>query len=351
MKKNSGAKSAKRRFYLLFILGTAAILLISLATALLLETIFVRTGIITLHTPETEGFFWIIIFGLTSVIIGMLLAYVLSRIIFEPVNKIIDGMERLSEGEFSTRIDLGKYEAMKNVSDSFNKLAKELESTEIMRSDFVNDFTHELKTPIVSISALISLLKNDNLSDDKRRHYLEIMDSEAKRLTEMTTNTLYLSRLETQEILTNKTEFNVSEQMRNAVLLLERKWDKKRISFSIDIPEIIISANEDMLMQVWVNLIDNAIKFAERRSVITITADASDGVFTASVENVGAEIPESDRTLIFNKFYQCDKSRTTEGNGIGLSIVKHIITLHGGKIEVGCREGKTKFTLDIPIEY
>lgn len=350
MKNDSGAKSAKKRFYILFIIGTAAILLISLATALLLETIFVRTGIITLHTPETEGFFWIIIFGLTSVIIGMLLAYLLSRIILDPVNEIIDGMEHLSEGEFSTRIDLGKYEAMRNISDSFNKLARELESMEIMRSDFINDFTHELKTPIVSISALISLMKNENLSEEKRKHYLEVMDSEAKRLTEMTTNTLYLSRLETQEILTNKTEFNVSEQMRNAVLLLERKWDKKNISFLIDIPEIVILANEDMMMQVWVNLIDNAIKFSECGSVITLFADASDGVFSAGVENSGAEISESDRKLIFNKFYQCDKSRTTEGNGIGLSIVKHIITLHSGNITVTCREGKTKFALEIPMD-
>jgi len=350
MRASGGAKTAKRRFYLVFVLGTAMILLISLALAMLLETIFVRTGIITLHTPETEGFFWIIIFGITSIIIGTVLAYLLGRVILKPVNTIIEGMEKLSDGEFSTRIDLGKYETMVKVSDSFNKLAKELESTEIMRADFVNDFTHELKTPIVSISALISLLKNSNISEEKRKHYLDIMDSEAKRLTEMTTNTLYLSRLETQEILTNKTEFNVSEQMRNAVLLLERKWSKKGIEFSIEIPEIVISANEDMMMQVWLNLIDNAIKFSPRRAEITISAAASDGSFSASVENEGQEIPEDARELIFTKFYQCDKSRTTEGNGIGLSIVKHIISLHGGKIGVDSENGKTRFFINIPTE-
>ena len=260
-----------------------------------------------------------------------------------------DGLVKLSEGDFSSRIELGKYYGMKNLTNNFNALAKELENNEILRTDFVSDFSHELKTPIVSISGLIGLMKNENLSYEKRRHYLTVMEEEANRLTQMTSNALYLSKIETQGILTNRNTYNVSEQIRSSVLLLERKWSKKDIEFSLEFDEYTIFANEDMLKQVWVNLIDNAIKFSNQNGLITITINKCEKELEITVQNNGPAIEESDYELIFNKFYQCDKSRATEGNGIGLSIVKHIITLHSGRIGVACKDGKTTFTVTLPI--
>ena len=228
-------------------------------------------------------------------------------------------------------------------------VAKELEKTEILRTDFINDFSHELKTPIVSISGLISLMKSENLSDDKRRQYLTIMEEEANRLTQMTSNALYLSKVETQGILTNKREFNVSEQIRDSFLLLERKWSKKELIPNLELDEFMVLANEDMLKHVWVNLIDNAIKFSEEKKELKITAEKMYGQLFVSIQNYGPEIPKSDYEAIFNKFYQCDKSRSTEGNGIGLSIVKHIVTLHDGEVMVSSGNGKTIFTVALPI--
>ncbi len=342
--------SPTSRLNIVFVAGTAAILLVALAVASVLEYTFIHFKLISLGDSQNSGWYWIFVFAGTSIIIGLVLALILGKIIFKPINTIVDGMTQLSEGNYSTRIDLGKYDGMKKLTNSFNSLAMELESTEILHTDFVNDFSHEIKTPLVSLCALISLMKSDTLPEEKRKEYLTVMEEEANRLTHMTSSALYLSKLETQGILTNKKSFNLSEQIRNSVLLLERKWSKKNIEPNIEINEYIISANEDMLKQVWVNLIDNAIKFSEEGKELTVTAYEAENFLTVKIENYGPEIPESDRDAIFNKFYQCDKSRSTEGNGIGLSIVKHIVTLHGGKIKVDCNSGKTSFSVTLPIK-
>lgn len=337
------------RVNVVFIAGTAIILLIALLFAAVLEFVFEKLNIISLVGIGTSEWYWVLIFAATSIVIGLVLAFLLGRIIFKPINTIVEGMEELSAGNFSTRIELGKYDEMKKIEKSFNTLATELEKTEILRSNFVNDLSHELKTPIVSISGLITLLKNENLPEEKRNHYLMVMEEEANRLTQMTSNALYLSKIETQGILTNKEKFNVSEQIRACLLLLERKWTEKNLAPSLDFDEYEISANEDMLKHVWMNLIDNAIKFSTPGSELIITVGEEAGKLNVTVENYGVEIPESDYDAIFNKFYQCDKSRSSEGNGIGLSIVRHIITLHNGEITVESEMGKTVFTVSLPL--
>ena len=337
------------RLNAILIIGTAAILLIAMLVASVLEYTFVHFKIINLGASESSNWYWIFVFAGTSIIIGLLLAILLGKILFKPFNTIVDGMTRLSGGDFSTRIDLGKYDGMKSLTNSFNALAKELDNTEILRSNFVNDFSHELKTPIVSISGLISLMKNENLDEEKRKQYLLIMEEEANRLTQMTSNALYLSKIETQGILTHKTRFNVSEQLRASVLLLERKWEKKSLSLELDFEEYYVLANEDMLKQVWVNLIDNAIKFSIEGGELKISVTRTGQCISVAITNTGREIPEEERELIFNKFYQADSSRSTEGNGIGLSIVKHIVALHSGEIEVDCQDGRTTFLVNMPI--
>ena len=331
-----------------FIAGTAIILLIALFVAAMLEFVFEKLDIISIVGIGTDEWYWVLIFTATSIVIGLGLAFILGRIIFKPINTIVEGMEELSAGNFSTRIELGKYDEMKKIEKSFNTLATELERTEILRSDFVNDLSHELKTPIVSISGLITLLKNENLPVEKRNHYLEVMESEANRLTQMTSNALYLSKIETQGILTHKESFNVSEQIRGCVLLLEKKWTEKNLTPSLDFDEYTISANEDLLKHVGMNLIDNAIKFSNPGSELMISSSEKNGELAVSVANYGVEISKSDYDAIFGKFFQCDKSRASEGNGIGLSIVKHIVNLHNGKITVESKNGKTVFTVVLP---
>ena len=338
-------KTPKASFRFWFVIGTAAILLVANLSVSITEYIFLKVGIIGID----EQWYWMIAFSATSVAIGLSLAALLGRIIFKPVDTVLEGMTKLSEGDFSVRVNLDKYDGMKQLANTFNSLAKELDNIEILRSSFVNEISHELKTPIVSLSGLISLMKNENLSEEKRAQYLAIMEEEAARLTQMTSSALYLSKIETQSILSGKSRFNVSEQIRSCMLLLERKWEKKQLSPVLDFEEYTVLANEDMLKQVWLNLIDNAIKFANQKSELYISARKIGGSISVSVQNHGAPIPESERSLIFTKFYQCDKSRSTEGNGIGLSIVKHIVDLHGGSVSVDCKNGVTSFTVKIPV--
>ena len=338
------SNDAKKRLRIAFILGVALILVIAISIVVVLEYLIIQIKLVEKETLQSSGLFLIILFGVSSIVIGVALSAILEKFIIKPIDTLIDGMERLSGGEFCTRIDMGKVKGMKELSDTFNTLATQLENTEILRSDFVNNFSHELKTPIVSVSGLVDLLKNENLPQEKRKKYLEIIEEEIDRLSDMTTNLLNLSRIEKQEILTDKTNFNISEQIRTCVLLLEKKWAKKRIEFSLDFGEFYVLANYDLLKQVWFNLIDNAIKFSNEKGKIDIAISKKEKGVEIAISNKGRQISEDDKTKIFNKFYQGENALSGEGNGIGLSIVKHIVDMHGGKIWVDTSGETTTFT-------
>ena len=183
-------RSPIKRINVLFIVGTAAILLIALLVASALEFTFGHLKIIDWSPINSTGWYWVFIFSATSILIGLALAFLLGKIIFKPIRTLVEGMSRLSEGDFSTRIALGNYDEINKIEESFNKLATELEKTEILRNNFINEFSHELKTPIVSINGLISLMKTEELSEEKKQKYLSVMEEEANRLTKMTSNAL-----------------------------------------------------------------------------------------------------------------------------------------------------------------
>lgn len=343
-----GKRSAKRNFRLVFIFSVAGILLAAILIVLLLAYIFNITGLITLEIIEELGWFIVLIFACSSVLIGLFLAFCFGKIIMQPINKIVDGMTKLSEGDYNVRIDLGKHSAMKEMSERFNKLAIELEKNEMLSSDFINNFSHEFKTPIASISGLVSLMKNSKLPENKRLEYLSIIEDETRRLSQMTTNVLNLSKLENQEILKDKVKFNLSEQIRTCVLLLEKKWLEKELELNLDFDEIDIVGNEDLLKQVWFNLIDNAIKFAYPKTELKIEINQENNLISVGVSNHGPTISEENSEKIFNKFYQVDKTHSKEGNGIGLSLAEHIVDLHEGMIYVESANELTKFIVELP---
>lgn len=347
MKKNYSRTKGWLRFW--FVSGVAVVLLFGLLTSIALQYVLIKTEVLTKDMINESPIGWIVLFLGTSAVVGLSLAPLFSMIILKPVDTLIDGMERLSSGEYSARIHLGKAKEYRALEESFNGLAKELESVEILRGNFVNDFSHELKTPIVSISGLISLMKSGKLSKEKQEQYLNVIDEEVKRLTNMTTNILTLSKLEKQTILTDKTKFNLSEQIRDCILLLEKKWTEKRLDLVLNMDEFEITANEDMLKHVWMNLIDNAIKFSLYDGELKIDISNSDGFIKVDIENGGKTISEADEEKIFTKFYRGKRESSAEGNGIGLSIVKHAVELHGGKVTVNSGNGKTTFSVFLPV--
>ena len=288
----------------------------------------------------------------TSIRIGTVLTVIASNLPLRPVNTIINAMNRLASGDYKTRLYFGRllsrHPTAIEISDSFNNLAEELDKTEILRSDFINNFSHEFKTPIVSIAGFAKLLKYGDLTEEQKADYIDIIEEESMRLSALATNILNLTRVENQTILTGVTEFNLSEQIRNCFLLLESKWTKKNITPEIDFGEYFINANEELMKQVWINLIDNAIKFGEEGTPVRVDiTETIDHIFV-SITNTGLEIPPELRDKIFRKFYQADESHSSEGNGVGLAVVKKVIKLHNGDITVSSGNHKTVFTVSLP---
>jgi signal transduction histidine kinase len=349
LKKKIDNKSAVRYLKTMFVVGVAIILVTALGTYTVTNFFLIQFGVLAQTDEGTVGLFWIIAFSVFCLAMGIGLSMWLGKLLITPVRTLITGMTKLSEGDFSTRISLGKYvDGATDLSKTFNTLATQLENTEILRSDFVNNFSHEVKTPLVSVTGLVSLLKNEKLPLEKRVQYIELIEEEIQRLSSMTTNMLNLSKLEKQEIVADKTKFNLSEQIRTCVLLLEKKWTKKRTRLSLDFDEHVLYANEDLMKQVWINLIDNSIKFSKDRGKVGISINESKDDITVSIYNTGEKIKDEDLAKIFNKFYQGDSSRHKEGHGIGLSIVSRIVYLHNGTINVESSDEKTTFTVVLP---
>ena len=237
---------------------------------------------------------------------------------------------------------------LRSIACSFNTLAAELENTEMLRSDFVNNFSHEFKTPIVSIRGFARLLKRGSLPEAKCEEYLDIIINESTRLAEMASNVLNLTKIENQGILTDVTRFCLSEQLRHTILLFDKKLDAKHLTLTAGFVEHMISGNQELLSQVWINLMDNAVKFANDGGTIDMLIAETDQQILVTIRNTGSGISEEAQKRIFNKFYQGDTSHATQGNGIGLAIVKKIVELHHGKVQVECYDPYTAFCVKLP---
>ena len=294
----------------------------------------------------------ILFMSLLSIILGVIISLLGSGIPLRPMNELINKMNRLAAGDFKTRLKFGRmmssHPVAKELTESFNTMAEELESTELLRSDFINSFSHEFKTPIVSITGLANLLEAGDLTEEQRVQCARAIREESMRLSSMASNVLNLTKVENQAILTDVSRFNLSEQVRSAVLLLEQKWTSKEVDLQLDFEEFMIEANEEMLKQVWINLIDNAVKFVPKQGTVTLEVTDMGEELCIKVGNTGSEIPADKQEKIFHKFYQADESHATKGNGIGLAIVKRIVDLHNGSVSVKSADSITTFVVMLP---
>jgi len=350
-------KEEKKKRIGLTLLIAALVFVIQIFAVLIavgLITVLMQTGIIKefskdVLTPSGT----LLLMSVISLLAGVIVAAFSGKFYLQPVNRFIDQMNRLAAGDFQARLHFGKpissHPTFQEIEGSFNKMAEELESTEMLRSDFINNFSHEFKTPIVSITGFAKLLKRGDLTPEQREEYLDIIERESLRLAAMATNVLAMTKVETQTILTDVTRFNLSEQLRSCVLLLlEGKWKTKEIDFSIEFDEHMIMGNQELLKHVWINLLDNAIKFSPEGGTVDVTIREQTDALAVAVANHGSEIPKEQLSKIFNKFYQADESHSTEGNGIGLALVKKITQLHEGEVSVTSENGVTAFTVVLP---
>lgn len=349
-------RTRKNRFRVLFTFAFIVFLAIfahSLVTGVTMWAL-IKTGALSfsgdVHVPYLGRFSLFSL--LVSIPFGVLISLAVSQIPLRPVRDLINCMDALAEGDYTTRFHIGpvsrKYPPLVKIADSFNKMAQELQNTEMLRGDFINNFSHEFKTPIVSIAGFAKLLRRGNLPEKEKKEYLAVIEEESMRLSYMATNVLNLTRVENQSILTGVTEFNLSEQIRSCILLLENDWSKKNLDLMLHFGEHNISANEELLKQVWINLLHNAFKFSPPYQTVEVEIIEKKETLAVSIMNSGSEIPKEKQKLIFNKFYQADESHSAQGNGVGLAIVARVTELHGGRVSVQSENNVTAFTVELP---
>ena len=342
--------------------GLMALFTIILFTALLINTavtaasvyLLVERDVLTVSAnfdPNMERL--VLLTAAICVPAGVLIALLFTKVPLKPIRDLIDSMDTLASGDFSTRVKvgpiMGRYPSFVAVANSFNKMAEQLENTEMLRSDFINNFSHEFKTPIVSIAGFAKLLNRGRLTPEQQKEYLRAIEEESLRLSYMATNVLNLTKVENQAILTDVEEYNLSEQLRACILLLENKWSKKDLNFELRLEEEHrVRGSQELLKQVWINLLDNAIKFSEPGGDIDVDIEEGETSLRVSVRNGGSRIAPEQMDKIFNKFYQADESHASEGNGIGLAIAKRIVTLHGGEVTAQSANDATEFTVELP---
>ena len=295
------------------------------------------------------GRFPLFAFCVVSVAVGTLVSALVSRAPLKPIRELMAATDRIADGDYTARIDLKGAEEFRALSRKFNHMAEELESVELLRSDFVSNFSHEFKTPISSIRGFAKALKWEGLTAQEREEYLDIIISESERLSALSSNVLYLSKIEKQAILTDRRRFDLSEQLRRVMALLDGRFAEKRLDVLFDSPEYFVSGSAEMLQQVWINLLDNAIKFSPEGGQVKVSVGRDGGRVRVRISNQGESIPPEVQAHIFDKFYQGDASHATAGNGLGLPIVRRIAELHGGEVTVCSSRGVTTFEVALPV--
>ncbi|NLZ92524.1 MAG: HAMP domain-containing histidine kinase [Firmicutes bacterium] len=288
--------------------------------------------------------------GLFYVVIGTLLVSLLAKSVVNPVLQLNKAVQEVAKGNFDIEVTNQREDEIGQLTKNFNKMTRELKNFEYLRKDFATNVSHEFKTPLASIYGYAKLLQNPKLTAEESTEYTTIIMEEAKRLANLSSNMLKISNLESQEIVDKRSLFSLDEQIRKSILILEPAWSKKNIEFEIELEKVMYLGDEEMLQQVWLNLLDNAIKFTDRAGVITVTLQQKDKAIEVKVSDNGIGMSADTMKHIFEKFYQGDSNRATEGRGLGLSLVRRILDLYNADIRVESKlhEGST-FTITLPV--
>lgn len=350
MTDKSQDKDGKRKLstLLALVLFVFIILFISVVLAGAISATLLNMGV--LPSLSANRFPATLVFLLlVSLLIGTVMALIGGDVILRPLRNLTDATKEIASGNYNVRVEPRGVREISSLAKSFNDMAKELSGVEKLRDDFMSNISHEFKTPIVSIRGFARRLKKNTLTEEQREEYLDIIISETERLTRLSGNILLLSKLENMDLLRDENAFYLDEQLRRAVLLLEPQAVKKQLEIDIDLTPVRITANEEMLQHVWLNILDNAVKFSPQGGLLKVTLSEENGEAVASVSDSGSGMSGEERLRVFEKFFQGDASRSTEGNGLGLALVKRIVELSGGQISIESEIGKgTRFEVRLP---
>ena len=298
-----------------------------------------------------EPAIWLTLIGfiIAAAVISMTLTILASRRIFRPVHTLALALNEVASGNFRIQLnETGEETAIREMNRNFNKMVRELNSIELVQSDFIQNVSHEFKTPLAAMEGYASLLISSPIPEEQKDYARRILES-SRQLSALTSNILKLSKLENQQIVSEKTSFSLDEQLRQVILTMEPLWGEKDLNLELELPEVKYTGNEDLIGQVWINLLSNAIKFTPAGGVICVVLRESEDSVTVIFRDTGIGMTEDVKAHIFEKFYQGDKSRSSRGNGLGLALVKKILSLCGGEILVESAPGcGSEFTVRLP---
>lgn len=340
-KKRNGRSSLRLRF-----------ILICMSQLVLVAALSELAGWAFRHwfgvTPELPIFVWAMVFSGT---IGVAVTNHMTKMLIDPIAKLRSAMREVADGDFKVEAKCEScIQDVQDIYDSFNSMVRELSTTETLQTDFISDVSHEFKTPINAIEGYASLLEGEP-SPEEQRAYVEKILFNTRRLSALTGNILLLSKLSNQSILPQKTQFRLDEQIRQAIVALEQKWSEKELGFEVELAETPFFGYESLLPHVWTNLIGNAVKFSPKGGEIRIKMMRTEGAAVFTIEDDGPGIVPGDEEHIFTKFYQSESSHGMEGNGLGLALVRQIVEMSGGSVDVRNLEaGGCRFTVRLPLE-
>ncbi|MGN0522537.1 MAG: sensor histidine kinase [Eubacterium sp.] len=272
----------------------------------------------------------------------------------KPVKRITKSLKKIKNGDFSEKIEPVTFDnnRFNPIIEDINLLTAELSGVETLRTDFIANVSHELKTPLAVMQNYATMLQSPDLDSDKRIEYAKQISEASRRLSSLITNILKLNKLENQQIFPKSKKYNLGEQLCECLLNFENAWENKNLELETDIEEdIIVNIDDELLTLVWNNLISNAIKFTEPGGKISLRLKADGGYAVAEISDTGCGISRETGAHIFEKFYQGDTSHSSQGNGLGLALVKRVIDITGGDIYVESQVGKgSTFTVKLRRE-
>lgn len=347
MKKQGAKKEKKERRLSVRVMMTVIITVAySLITVLaFLVTMLLKYFGITVVLPD------IVSYLIVGVLLGIAVTFVLGAWLFAPISRLGNAMRLVARGNFDIRLkEKHTFPEVEEMNRSFNLMTRELGNTEILQSDFVSNVSHEIKTPINAIEGYATLLQGENVSEEQRGYVDKILFN-TNRLSKLVGNILLLSKVDNQAIQSQKTTFRLDEQIRQSILQLEPEWMKKDIEFDVELQRVECTGHENLLLHVWNNLIGNAIKFNPHGGLVELRLIEEMGSAVFTVRDTGEGISTESISHIFDRFYQSDSSHKEEGNGLGLALVKRIVTISGGFVLVDNHpKGGCVFTVILPLK-
>ena len=335
----------RQSFHLYFTLFAAIIVAVSTAVPSLVYGIFNAVTEKPIVIPE------LIIVTISSLVVGVILSFFTGKILLAPIKKLQSSMEEVSNGNFDIQLDEdSSFDEVEDMFHYFNLMVKELKATETIQTDFISNASHEFKTPLNAIEGYATLLSDEGISNEEKELYLDKILFNTRRMNLLVNNVLLLSKLDNHSISKENNTYLLDEQIRQSILFLESKWVEKNIEFDFDFDTIKFYGSENLMIHVWNNLISNAIKFSPINGVVKMSLKVIDKEIVFTISDNGPGVNEENKKYIFNKFYQADTSHKQEGYGLGLALVKRIIDLSYGKIEVTNLEPNgCMFIVKLPI--